>query len=192
MPHYIFSAKRTDEILYARSLPTLWMGELGVPCLDKTSREVLDRLQRDYGTEHVDQILAEAPNLTDTSIETYLTKSGWTPCDTTAYTSKIANSQANIDAFFAKHFTTTPSTIRVHLTNVGSGGSFHPLGEHWLSQQEPAISVRPNCRTEKPLYVIVHETIHLAINASVDTAFKDRNLYQIKEAIVDQVMSSLL
>lgn len=190
MLHYAFSSTRSNEILYGKSLPYMWMGELGVSNLDKTSKDVVDRLHLDFGTEHVAQILAEAPSVTDSTIDAYLTKTGWTPCDTTTYATAIAKSQADIDAFFETYFTAIPSAIRVHLTKIGRGGSFHPLKQHWLSQQGPAISVRPDCREEQPLHVIVHETVHLAINAAVEAVTKKSDYYSVKEAIVDQVMSS--
>jgi hypothetical protein len=190
MPHFTFSSTRPDEVLYGKSIPCMWMGELNVSVLDKTSKDVLDRLKWDFGTEHVDQILAEAPKVTDATIGDYLTKTKWKPCDTMSYATEITKSQADIDTFFATYFTATPPTIRVHLTQIGSGGSFHSFGRHYLSRQGPAISVRPDCKKERPLHVIVHETIHLAIDAAVEAVTDESKFYPVKEAIVDQVMSS--
>lgn len=190
MPQYTFSSTRPDELLYGRSLPYMWMGELGVKTLDKTSPDVLEKLHADFGSSHVDKILAEAPHVSSPTLDAYLTATAWTPCDLHAYSAAITTDQAKIDSFFEAYFFSTPPVIRVHLTKIGRGGSYHPVGQHWLSQQVPAISVRPDCRKEQPLHVIVHETVHLAINTVVDSVFKGQHTYPIKEAIVDQVLSS--
>lgn len=92
-----------------------------------------------------------------------------------------------------------PTHIKVHVTQYGPGGSYHPLGKHFLSLTHPAISVLDPMRAKHmgksrwsfPM-TLVHEAIHLIIYEPVTLKLLSedpKDQHDRNEALVDQLCS---
>lgn len=117
-------------------------------------------------------------------------------CNVKGFEASFSAGEAALETIWKTHFDSVPPEIYVHLTNYGRGGSYHPIGQHPITElfRGPAISVKPQARKEQPLFILAHETVHLAINDAVEDRFGSEKsgleLYRVKEAIVDKVLSA--
>ncbi|QHP67458.1 hypothetical protein EI171_08480 [Bradyrhizobium sp. LCT2] len=98
-----------------------------------------------------------------------------------------SQSQELFKAFFARMKRHPPYLLKVHVTNYGAGGSYHPTG--LPGHPGPFIASRnPKIATSRWTFnqVIVHETIEFLIHNDVRRRKTSR---EAKEAIVDKFCS---